>query len=300
MKFLKFYHILISLALISLFFTACDETTTTPDEPVPQPPTNLRATTLDSSTIKIAWNHSPSKDTSIFMGYVLEITPGTFQPINISKDQNTYTIRNLNEGTIYTFKLYAKFTNGKESATPATVQWSPATRFTTNVNDQPIRIYEYASSFGSGLNIFDETGGKPKTLTVANKNKWNVGIDTRNNRLIFASADKITFGTGTPEAPAEIGDKYWETNSLNDIYDSQALNVGVNFQSRELDLNQLDLDPEKGVAFILRIKRGTNYYYAKILIKRAASGELLQGVPDNRYIECEISYQKVANVPYAK
>ena len=43
----------------------------------------------------------------------------------------------------------------------------------------------------------------------------------------------------------------------------------------------------------------TDYNYAKVLVKYN-NGSFLQGTSPNRYVEFEISYQKVTGVPYAK
>jgi hypothetical protein len=80
------------------------------------------------------------------------------------------------------------------------------------------------------------------------------------------------------------------------VFDSQALDA-KNFAERSIDLTQL----ASSTVLVVRYKYpGENeYHYAKILIKYV-NGSFLQGTSPNRYVEFEISYQKVAGVPYAK
>lgn len=287
-----------------LLFSACEETTTTPDNPLVAGPDSMKATSLNETTVRLRWKLSSDESKTYFKDYVLFITPGAFQPKVISKGTNTIDINGLTDGTIYTFELKSRNIDDKESATSAKIQWSPAFRFTTNVNDEPIRVYETASQLGSGLQLFEPNSGKPKTLKVASGEFWNLGLYTKNNEVSIYSATYMYNQNlyNFPSAPSyvtEISEDLFLTNTLDNVFDSQALSA-KNFSTNYF-IDLTDPDYRNGVVFIVRTKQTgqTDWNYAKVLVKPGTSG-LLQGTPDNRYIELVISYQKKAGVPYAK
>lgn len=263
----------------------------------PEPPKNLRATSISSTSIKIKWDLSVSESEIGFQGYTIEISPGTFVPINTPKGQDTYTIEGLTEGNIYTINLFSKF-GEVESKTSATVLWSPATRFIVTGNDAPIRLYETDSDFGSGLDLYESVSMAPKILKVASGIDWNMALDTRTSgQVIVASPTMVDYNYGSTPGVTQISDNYFEANSLDDVFDSQALNTGT-FAERSIDLESLNTTT--GVVLVLRTKEGANteFTYAKVLIKKTG-GNWLQGETGNRYIECVVSYQMTAGVPYA-
>jgi hypothetical protein len=301
MKF-KFQTLFILAAVLVLLIASCNQTTT-PTVVRPNAPDSLRATSLDSTTVRIKWVLSTSESDLGFTGYTLVITGGgPIAPISISKGTNTYTETGLSAGTIYTFSLYANM-DTVESATAATVQWSPAMRFDINVNGDVIKVYETASSFGSGLDLYDPTStpSAPRVWTVANGDQWNLALDTRTTgQTIVASPTLVNYNYGTQPTVTEISaDGFLDVTSLDNVFDSQALSAG-NFAERSFVLEDLGIASNTGVVLILRTKEGSNtlYTYAKLLIKKTGD-TWLQGTAPNRYIECVVSYQRTPGVPYA-
>ncbi len=301
---IKILLALVAFSFSLLFFTSCEESTTTEPTPTVTGPDSLKATSIDSATVRLRWKLSPDESKSYFKDYVLYISPGAFAPKVISKGTQTIDVTGLTDGTIYTFELRARNTEDKESVGSARIQWSPAFRFTTNINDEPIRVYETASSFGSGLQLYDPTSGKPRTLKVASGEFWNLGLYTKSGQISLFSANYIAnnnlynFPT-SPSWTTEISEDIFLTNTLDNVFDSQALNARNFSTNYYIDLS--DPDFQNGIVIIVRTKaaNATDWNYAKVLIKGGPNG-LLQGTPDNRYIECVISYQKKSGVPYAK
>lgn len=304
MKFKPLFF-LASFLFAFLMFTACEETTDT-TEPTPQVagPDSMKATSINETTVRLRWKLSPDESKTYFKDYVLYISPGAFAPKIIPKGTNTFDVTGLSDGTVYTFELRARNTEDKESVGSAKIQWSPAFRFTKNINDEAIRVYETASQFGSGLQLYDPSSGKPRTLKVASGEFWNLGLYTKSGEVSLYTANYIAnqklynFPTN-PSYITEISEDLFLTNTLDNVFDSQALNARNFSQNYYLDLT--DADFRNGVVIIVRTKAPgqTDWNYAKVLIKPGPAG-LLQGTPDNRYIECEISYQKKVGVPYAK
>jgi len=292
---------LIFLFIAVMFaITACEDNNNNPVNPTDKPaaPTNLQATSKSNTSVLLRWTPSTSESNSNFDKYVLTVSGGVYpiQPFNINKGVSSVEVSNLIEGTIYTFAIVAKFTDGTVSDDTAKVQWSPATRFTRNQNEEPIRIYETASDFGSGLVIFDPVGDGPKSAKVSNGGVWNLGLDTRNGKLILASARLIDYNYNIQPGVTEIANDIYTVESLDDVFDSQALS-SKGFAERSIDLTQFS----SSFVIIVRFKQAgkTDYNYAKVLVKYK-NGSFLQGTSPNRYVEFEISYQKVAGVPYAK
>ena len=298
---MKFKSFIILFAIIAIIFSGCNQTTTPVNTmPVPNAPSMLMATSIDNATVKIKWTPSTSKGDSTFKDYIVDIGPMVgFTSIPVAKTDSTCTIGGLTEGTVYTFTVHSRNTDNVESTAGVTVQWSPATRFTETANAVAIRVYEYASPSGSGLQFYDATSGGPQVVTVADGVKWNLALDTRNNSFVIGSPSQINYNyTGTPPITQIQTDYPWDTNTLDNIFDSQALDVSHNFTESTIDLSTYTVT--LGLAFIARTHEGTNttWNYAKILILKGQSG-ILQGSSPNRYIECIISYQKVADRPYA-
>lgn len=291
---------------IAILLNSCSDTTTNPidPDPKPEPITNLKATSVDDKTVKLKFDLSTSETNTLFQDYQLVVTPGTFAPVSINKGTNMFVQAGLTEGTVYKFEIVARYTNGT-SSTVSSIEWSPATRFVLNNNDANIYVYESTSDFGSGLRMFAPApDNAPRTYKVANGAEWDLGLDTRNGKIIFGSATKISYSyTGTPK-PTQMLDVNFEVDGLDESFDSQAMNAGTRdskYAERTFDLTSLK--PTKNLVFYVRkYEPGqTRYNYAKILMKKNPNSEtFLQGSGDNEYIEFQISYQKTPDVPYAK
>lgn len=307
MKFLKLVSLLVVSVSMALIVNSCNETTTPTTDPQPKPSavTNLMATSINATTVAVKFDASPSETNTLFKNYLLsvyETLSSTPQDFTMNAGTHNFTVNGLTEGKVYYFDVKAQYTNDSVS-TSAVIQWSPATRFEKNVNDEKIYVYETASSFGSGLMMFDPAGGAPKVRTVANGGDWDLGLDTRDSKIIFGSATQLSYNyTGTPKV-TQILTEYFNAATLNDVYDSKAMNAG----DREAKYDDLAFDftpvnPTTNTIFYVRKMDANNKYnYAKVmLIKNPSGAGYLQGNSPNRYVELQISYQKTAGVPYAK
>lgn len=306
MNIRKFFFLAAFAATFGLFFSSCTENTTNPDpdpQPKPSPVSNLKALSVSATEIRVTFNASPSETNSLFKDYEVALSPGAFAPQFVPKGTNMITISNLQEGTVYTVSIAARYTNDSVSS-PVSIQWSPATRFTENAAEFPIKIYETASEFGSGLQMYYPTDNAPRVRKVANGGDWDLGIDTRNGKFIFGSASKIDYNyTGTPQK-VQIFESYFEADSLNGLYDSEAMNAGARdgkYTEKTFDLTSVSVNKNL-VFYVRKYEPGqTRYNYAKVMIRKnpSAAGYLFDAAP-NRYIEVHISYQKKVDVPYAK
>ena len=305
MKYFKINTIFAAIGVIATMLVSCsDNTTNTVDNSnrIPNPPTKLRATSIDQNTVRVKWDLSNSESDSLFTGYRITYN-GSPTSFDLPKGTGMRDFANFLEGVKYTIKVVALFSNGNTSSVDSVI-WSPASRFVTNINDAPIRIYETASSFGSGLQLYEPTNQKPKGLKVASGSDWNLGIYTTNyngtSGLMFGSPDSLNYSyTGTPKITEISSDYYDEASSLDEIFDTQALDA-ANFSPGIYDLTQFK--PTNGaLVFIVRTYESgllQQPNYAKVLIKYV-NNSFLQGSGSDRYIECVISYQLVKGVPFA-
>lgn len=306
MKFANWKILLAMLAMASFFLVSCDETTEPePEDFTPKAPTNLMATSLDKQSIRIKWTHSEDVANAEFKEYEIAVTGGAaMDPVTRDKESTTYELTGLNEGTIYTFSIYSVSTKGKKS-TAATIQWSPSSRFTLGapMGANTARMYESASSFGSGMELYfvgasaDESG--PRTRTVADGVFWDIGLDTRNSKLHISSAKLLdyNFGTNKPTSTVEISSQVLTGYAtLDEVYGSEGLDKGT-FSEKAVDLSTYN----GNIVLVLRHKKAgeTKWHYAKLFVKYF-NGSFLQGATGNRYVEVVLSYQMGEDVPYAK
>lgn len=295
MKNLKIFALLLLFA--AFVFNACEDTTTPVGPDKPDAATNLMATSKTATSVTVKWTASPSETDSQFAGYVLTVTGGAaMAPIALTAAQNPYTVAGLQEGTIYTFTLQAKFDN-EEVSDPVTVQWSPAARFTETELNPYIRIYETTSSYGSGLVIYDPNSKYPKAAKVADGANWTLGLITKNNELAIGSPKLLDYTYGTTPGTVEIGKIYTNTSSLDDVYGSDALNTsGFSYAEKKIDLKQYNAS----FVIVLRyhMTGKSDWNYAKVLVKYAGSS-FLAGATGNQYVELQISHQLISGIPYA-
>lgn len=287
---------LLAAIFVALFaFNACDPTVN-PEPDKPEAIVLLQATSIDATTVGLRITSSPSETNALFDGYYLKITPGTFpvEKIPVSS-KNLYSVTGLTEGTEYTFTVYAKYTNGEVSP-DVSVKWSPATRYSSE-----IKIYEFASSNGSGLNLNDFEGS-PKVLTISNASKWDLCLDTREGVFVIGSpkASNYTdldykFSNGQYARDLDVYKVFEGYEHLNDVFDTKAINEYSNPTQSVYDFTS------RTTGFVMAVKSypvAGSSYYAKVLVE-SNNGKILQGTAPNRYVQLKVSYQKVASIPYA-
>lgn len=292
----KFKILALSLFLAAFAFNACEEITDPVDPEVPEPASSMMATSKSDKSVLVKWTASPSETSTEFDGYVLTVTGGAaMAPIALTAAQNPFEVTGLNEGTVYTFTLKAKFKSG-EVSDPVDVIWSPAARFEFNENDAPIRIYETVSSLGSGLVIYNPQTKAPKSAKVSDGASWTLGLYTKNNEVAIGSPKLLDYNYGSQPGVVEIGNVFTNVSSLDAIYGSQALS-GQTFSEKKIDLKQYSAN----IVLVLRYKMTgkTEWNYAKVLVKYQ-TGSFLAGAEGNKYVEMLISHQAVSGIPYAK
>lgn len=288
---------ILAAMFVALFaFNACDPTVN-PEPDKPDAIVLLQATSIDATTVGLRITSSPSETNALFDGYYLKITPGTFpvEKIPVSS-KNLYSVTGLSEGTEYTFSVYAKYTSGEVSP-DVSVKWSPATRYSSE-----IKVYEFTSSLGSGLNLHDYEG-TPKTLTIGFASKWDICLDTREGVYVIGSPKASNYtdndykftANGQYARDLDVYKVFEGYDNLNEVFDTKAINEYSNPTQNVYDFTS------RTTGFVMAVKTypvtGSSYY-AKVLVE-SNNGKILQGTAPNRYVQLKVSYQKVASIPYA-
>jgi hypothetical protein len=296
---------------MSIILTSCTDDEEEPEKVLPKAPTNLQATSLSDTEVMIRWTVSEDHEAEGFEGYKLSVIDETGNAVLSNQAINDYqaggvvTVTGLTEGKIYDFTVVA--VNGDGDSEPITIKWSPAIRLNQTVNEGEIRLYGSASQFGSGMRIyaeddlFDARG--PEILTIAQKAAWHFAFDDTNDMFRFGSADEVSIGANAanPEFPGQMSNAY-NASSLNDVFDSQALNQST-FTNKLFTLSDSQYADYAGVVLAIRVPTAESgvYHYGKILIKKnPAGGFVFNSGTSDQYIDCVVSYQRTANVPYAK
>ncbi len=303
--------LLMAFIAMSIFFTSCEDTTEEVTPVLPKPATNLQATSASETEVLIRWTESEDQATEGFIGYKLSVIDETGNAILSNQAVNDYqqggvvTVSGLTEGQIYDFSVVA--VNADGDSEPITIKWSPAIRLNETVNEGEIKLYGSASQFGSGIRIYAEdelfdTKG-PEILTIAQKAAWHFAFDDSNDMFRFGSADEVSIGANAdnPEFPGQLSNVY-NAATLNDVFDSQALNQST-FSNKLITLSEAEYANYDGVVLAFRVPTNETdiYHYGKILIKKnPEGGYVFNAGTSDQYIDCVVSYQRTANVPYAK
>ncbi len=287
---------LAGMVIIALGIVGCNENNNPVNPPVtPNAPTGLMATSRNSTTVGLKWA-APATG-AVPTSYTVSYTMGSMPMTQDVSTGTSVDITGLTEGTMYSFTVKAN--NGTASSVASdTVMWAPAKRLTGTY-----KLYSSKSSTnGSGLSF-----SLASVLKIDQGDKWDICFDDKDGKSLVGSPgvsgyvdNNYSFPNGKSAKIVAIGRDYLGVNTLDDVYDVQALNVApsAGFQENLKDLSTVP-DQTKGYGFVVRSKvDAQNVNFAKVLVKSSGTG-FVQGTGNDKYIEVEVSYQTLPNVPYA-
>ncbi|MBE0645912.1 MAG: fibronectin type III domain-containing protein [Bacteroidetes bacterium] len=298
MDFKKFRVVLV-IALLA-FATACDEESTGPVDADVSAPTTIRAASA-SEAIILNWTPSVSEGQDNFGGYKITVLNKT---TNESFFENApkgsgHTITGLSNGTRYDISVRAVTSMDKESADAATIEWAPAIRRDVNQDGQEIRVYATtSSSFNSAVDLYNASG----ICEVIPQS----GQEFKDRGDLFVYAPNETSNFLVIRTPSAANNQGLETQFSTVFYDSDDLDnqyattppATGTYTSPEVTLTNATVS--SGKVIYGRLKRSTDYYYFRLLVKRSGSGKLVQGSGADRYLELSVSFQHIRNIPFAK
>jgi hypothetical protein len=304
-----------SAMALSLVLVSCDDdddpiTPSTNTAVAPAAVTNLEATSINETSIRVRFTDEATLSSAGFNGYNITVK-GTGLDTTIvvasTANVNPYTISGLTEGTEYTVGVQARSigSNGDadtavSSSTPE-VTWAPAKRLTGT-----FKLYSSQNSeFGSGLNFADAA-----VLKIADGAKWDLCFDDKDGRILLGAPGVSDYVDADARFPNNevarivlIGREYPNVASLDDVYDSRALSpqAGENFQENLINLGDI-ADKSQGFVFTAITEpdasNSNQKYYAKVFVK-SVNNSYVQGTGADAFVEVEVSYQSVSNVAYA-
>jgi hypothetical protein len=279
------------------------------DATEPRPVEDLTATSIDDSSVSIRWGLPAGgpRPTS-YRVYWRPVAGGAIDSVDTQLE--SATVSGLAPGA-YTFSV-ATVVRPKASER-VSIAWAGAHRYDTDVvTGEPLRIYEQASTQNSALSI-DPAAGGPRSVST------RAGTSGRGQLAIYvervsANEERLLIG------PLHALSEYPVSAALDfSKVDSSVYISSTTYEAYDLDEWYLDgpldrLIPRTGnlsafilqtrgigisQGFIVRTGPAGRYHYARVLATMKA-GSLLQGTAPNRFVELEISYQPVENIPFAK
>lgn len=299
MKLKRFSLLLAAVLLVGI--AACDEDSTNePVDPDVSAPTNLRASSDDQAII-LTWDNSSSENQDNFGGYkirVLDQDTNEFFFTNAQKGSGT-RISGLKNGTRYLISVWAVTSLDKESASFVSIEWAPAARREVNQDNQAIRVYATTSTtFDSAVDLYNESG---ITEVIP-----QAGQIFRDRGDLYVYAPNGTSNFLELRSPSTANNQGLLTQFSSVSYEADDLDEQVattapatsTYTGQEVTISNGTFS--KGKVVFGRLRRGTDYYYFRLLIKRDGTGKLVQGSGLDRYVEMDVSFQHVRNVPFAK
>lgn len=290
--------------LAGLFLLCCSKPDNSVDPGSSWAPARLRASSIDSSSVKLLWDSV----VNVSRYEVMAIGKVRGDTLRASTPSSSCTIDGLAAGE-YLFMV--RSLSVEESSAWRSIRWAPATRFTQDAGSPTVtlRMYEFASVGGSSLALDPSVGG-PRNVSVGGQ------LQPRVQLAIYTSSTSSTeFSIGSTyaflpfhnadmfDSSSYIGRTLYSVASLNDHFLSADLESDFVLSGSEAgNVGSFILPNErpdgKGYLFLLRYGNGTGRHYARIFVKNVG-GKVLQGTAPNRYVEIEMSWQSVAGVPYA-
>ncbi len=278
-------------ACVGFFLNGCTSTTS-PGTTVGTP-TNLMALSKNASTISIEWVRG-SGDTSFDTVIVSDGTISTYTPT--SATAISYDIVGLSTGTVYSISVASA--GGRSSS----ISWMTANR-TSNLT-----LYQFSSSQASGLIL---SGGQASVVSASSANASTMDLYledaqhdptiTTASGLSLESPAFLNGGSATYRSSFMDGPSRYVVGGLDADYSatdfSTQLNSVVTGGVNSYDIPNDAVYTTKGSRILLVRTQDGNL--AKVEIKPNASGMLYSGSGTSKYITVNVSYQPVANQPYA-
>ena len=295
----KNFRVLLLTTLL-VFATACDEETTGPIDADVSAPTDLRAAS-DNEAIILNWKPSVSESHDNFGGYKVTVknTETNQSFFENAPKGSGHRIDNLSNGTRYEITVHAMTSQDKASIDAAVIEWAPAIRRDVNQLNQEIRVYATTSTtFNSAVDLFNASG----VCEIIPQ----VGDVFRDRGDLYVFAPNETSNFLVIKSPSTANNQGLETQFSTVFYNANDLDAqfattppaSATYTSAEVTIPNSPVNEGKGVYG--RLKRGTDSYYFRLLVKKVDNGKLVQGSGADRCLEFVVSYQHVRNVPFAK
>ena len=264
---------------------------------IPQPASELRATSFGSNSIRLSWK--PSRTSVI--GYDVQVMDefrSIVKTVQFGRD-SIGTIRDLNEGKVYIFRLLARsydtISRGIE------ISWAPATRFSG-------RLY-FGPNKQNGINFFEE-----RSYTIDKASSWDLCLEAD------STTNPVSYNLSTPYASSyadvngmilsglDKGKRMRRTELFNDVSDPY-IYTGID-SLHHLTFNAPigeGYTPLQNLAdniqaftrgFVLILRTQQNHHVQLHVKERNL--QIIQKDASGTFIEFEASIQRIPNLAYGK
>ncbi len=296
-------NILFLTSIVS--FIGCEKNSTSTEKTALAPITNLKAYSVNETSVGLTWTPSTSENISEFGEYAITIKKPNgdiLQTTSADRGDTAFIVINLTEGVIYTFEVVTTAIDGAtnyKNSNPVSVKWSPARRLDTDDSGLDIKVYETSSSssFGSGLVLYHPTSQKPKVVSISNPRTDSSYID------LYLQTHPSTSGSVELKS-ASLYKPSWRLTRFSTV--SRDANSLDNAQfappdSSTYTLTSIQFDSTNSVTTSrIYYFKGDNGNFGRILVQRAPNGTLIWGTSPEQYLNLKVSYQTVPYNPYSK
>ncbi len=288
----KLTTVLSSLAIAALgglLFASC--TNSTSPSTTAGVPTNLKATSKANNVIGVEWTRD-ANDTSADTVMVTNSSTGA---VTASPTSNSATSMDLteNEGIVYSISVHS--TGGASSS----IQWMTATRTSgirlwdiTDLNAGEYSALQLNDAAGSATALSFTGSNLANTVDFVLDTTFN--DPTNPSGIVFESAD-----VWDPSYRATRMDSttYWVSGGLDNFYLGTDLSTAVSSSHAVGNAYYIPSGSQTGSKVIIAITPGG--HVAKIAIDQQPDGSLFGTSGGHKFIDVDVSYQPVANEPYA-
>ncbi|MDI6802898.1 MAG: fibronectin type III domain-containing protein [Bacteroidota bacterium] len=292
---------LVFIAVITLLWAGCQDSTTGPGKVKLQPVTNLKAYSASNTSVVLKWTKSTNENLADLVNYIIKVKTldnNTVRTTSVPKGaDSSVVIASLNNGMIYRFEITsqaAATSEGYINSDSVTIKWSPAWRFDTE-GTIPIQVYERTSGtgFASGLIFYYSQTSLPKTISLLNadSSQIDVFVDTKTGSNVALSSSHLYRANRRITRFSTVS---ISSNTLNDPQITPP-------DTTTYTLYEIPVDSVAATTSKIIYYKGVNGNYGRILIERnLANGTLIYGSSLDQYLHVRISYQSVAYNPYSK
>ena len=296
----KFFFVIVVAGLVVFQLGCKKDDTTGPGATKIRSISSLQAYSKSLTEVGLSWSASPDAAYGSGHSVAVKLGSATVTTITVPIGQSSTVVTGLTEGLIYTFSIVVTASSSDYTdSDPASIQWSPARRITTDLTLPEIKVYETASSsFPSGLIFFVSSSNSSKTVSIANPGADSLLIDayartesgssslTLRSAHLFRATWRITRFSSVSRNAASLDDPQ---AAPPDSTTYSSSNTSITIGSSAVTSSQV------------YYFKGNDGNYGRILVRQNPSDNtLIWGSSPDRYLNVQISYQTVPYNPYAR
>lgn len=292
----KFPFSFIFAIMIALSLFSCDMGNS-PAINIPQPASEIRATSFGPNSIRLTWK--PSRTTVI--GYDVQVMDEFRSLIRTEKfgRDSLATIRNLNEGKVYIFRLLARSQDTVSRGIE--ISWAPASRFSGRLYVGPNKQ--------NGINFVEE-----RTYSIDRASSWDLCLEVDSSTSPFSYHLSTPFASSIADVNGLIlngndkGKKVRKTELFNDISDpfvytgidslhhlTFSAPIGEGYTPLQNLADNIQLF-RRGFVLILRTQQNNHVQFHV----KERNLQIIQRDASGTFIEFETSVQRIPSLSYGK